>query len=772
MAGGAGATDFGTLVVLENDALNYTSSVSVAKGPGSYGNWSIGKTVNRGDYDLSFGTTNDILLGVPILCVSEEGRDNSATGSAKGVQYATASFDTGAGYYWTAVARAPAGDEWNCNPSFVFFPFDEWMAARVDNSVVNGEMTTLVGSPGINLGTEFVDSTISPTGVYQLNLTGLGASSQAGVLLTVGYNNSDNYALSKANADGTFTIYCHDNGQDGMTNENDGVGFAYIPAGDVGTKNLVACGRVRSGGASSVAGGDFTVTKGTAGIWYLKIPGHTRYSGTLVVSAAGGTSATYDNVVSCQWDESNDWWRVSSRDLPGPTLQDGGAAEEMFSFAYFSAEAVPPPAVAVTVPVRNAVIPAGQSVTVVAAARAFGDKTVGAVEFFANGQSLGVDTEAPFSVQYDGGLTGRVAFAATAIDSSSVTGTASGVSVWVEPPSPARTSLSAALVGSPAWTVRATSPREHKFESAGTAKGVVALCVNGTYPVFSNGVFLASSWNESLDDTNALDNIVMPYENAARTRVYVSVMDISDNTTNANPSAVKENAGTAIAFLPFSDGWIGASISSTGIPTSGNFAGVTVNSPADTSVYSINGLPPGGNVLAVPLCDNGGADSDNALSVRQQGTTWFVDIIDNSTNRQASEFSFVYIPTNATGVYSGRVRGGTGTALNAALMKAGVTVNYSTDASTGATNAYTLTIGNGGVVNPKTAALFMTGDSTVGGATDPARDNLWSWCADGNSFKVFSQGMPVLNGSFEASNFSFLVVPFTDTPRGTVVMFK
>lgn len=350
-------TKFGKLNVVQNDAGNVATSVTVTLGAGSTGGIVIPAGSNRGDYNLNFGPGNDPTVGVLITSVSQLSRNNDAFGDTVGTFYANsmASDATNADYF-IPIHNAPTGDEANINTSFAFFPYNKWIGGIARNAPTNnGAMTTLLGTTGLDLNTggEFNDPTAT-AGIYTLNINSFTANgfttsataSQSGILLVTGGKNEDNYALSKANTDGTFTIYCHDNGDNSTTYENDPVNFVYLPTSQVGTKNLLAMGRIRSNAttATGTAGGTYTVTKGTGtaatGVWYLTIPNQTDSTGTLIISPEGGATNNVDNIVSYEWDATNSRWIIESRDLPTPAtgLQNGSTGtEDMFSFAFFAA---------------------------------------------------------------------------------------------------------------------------------------------------------------------------------------------------------------------------------------------------------------------------------------------------------------------------------------------------------------------------------------------------------------------------------------------------
>jgi hypothetical protein len=95
----AQAIEFGNINVTQNDNGNLATSVTLTRAPGS----SPGFTVlggNRGDYDVSFGSSDDVTGGVMLTSVSQLTRDDTATGDAAiGLFTATSTTDfVGSGY--------------------------------------------------------------------------------------------------------------------------------------------------------------------------------------------------------------------------------------------------------------------------------------------------------------------------------------------------------------------------------------------------------------------------------------------------------------------------------------------------------------------------------------------------------------------------------------------------------------------------------------------------------------------------------------------------
>lgn len=444
----AEGTKFGTIEVtqLANNANNLTQSpppVTLAFGPGTTAGVAFQNTSSRGDYELDFGTTTDADTGILLTSINQLTRNDSATGGpATGAFFATSSFDrnTTTRKYWVAIHWADAYDsvEVNYDTAFAYLPYNTWFGGVARNSTNNGAMTSLEGSPGLVLGTHFVDPT-SSNGVYTLNINEFFPNAaQSGVLLVNGAKNEDNFALSMANPDGTYTIFCHDNSANTSTYENDGVGFVYIPVSKIGTDGLAAMGRINGDCTADVAAGNFTVTKGGTGQWYLSIPGQSPETGTLVISAPGGDTYNLDNIVNAGWDAANQRWVIESRDMSGtlganPSLQNITEGEDVFSFAFFSKIAFNiPPSVSLQTPANNSYIEFGTPITITATAE--DDHGVAKVEFLDNGEVVGEDAAAPYEFVLANAAMGNHSITARATDGEGSSTSSGAIRITITPP--------------------------------------------------------------------------------------------------------------------------------------------------------------------------------------------------------------------------------------------------------------------------------------------------------------------------------------------------
>ena len=438
----AQTTGFGNLNVIQNDAGNTTTSVTLSFGPGSSPNAAIRTGSTKADYNVTFGNANDYDAGVLVASIAENGRNNNAAGETIGTFYTTVGVElnstTSPTSYYLALFRSPNADEQNQNVACAFLPYSQWLGGTARNSTnTNGGATdTLKASAGINLGTQF---TTAGSGVFGLNLTTINAAytAQNGILLVNHLKNEDNYATSFANANGSFTMHVRDNGSTGTAaapaTEQDPIAFAYLHTSDVGTKFLKAMGRVNNDASTDVSGGTFAVAKGGTGQWYLSIPGMSPATGTLIISPEGGATNNVDNIVSYQWDGANSRYVIESRDIVStsatPVLEDGATnGEDMFSFAFFEVPIAP--TVSITSPSNGASFVSGTGFTIDATA-SDANGTVTQVEFLRNGVVVGTDSEAPFSFSQPGLPVGGYAFTARATDNDGFTKTSSAVAVTV-----------------------------------------------------------------------------------------------------------------------------------------------------------------------------------------------------------------------------------------------------------------------------------------------------------------------------------------------------
>lgn len=325
--------------VVQNDAGNNTTSVTVTT-PYTFNGFQIRAGSNRADYNVQIGASaaDDVTGGILMTSISENGRDNGEA-LPLGIQYGIPSVhdDDANGYFIpvhnTSVSGAAAADvgiEYNFNVSAAYFPYsDGWIGGLVRNSARTngGANNTLIGSSQLAIGTHYFDL---GSGQSTLDLRPLGINSQTdGVLLVTHGKNENNFGMSRANADGTWTMFVKGHNSDGSAWEQDPIAFVYVPMSDT----RVIAGKFR-GGANNIAlqNAPFTVTNPAGGVYHLEIPGQSPQTGVLIISAEGGAGNNVDNPVSFAVNGTG--WDIQTRDLPNMGLQNIGAADAVVSFAF------------------------------------------------------------------------------------------------------------------------------------------------------------------------------------------------------------------------------------------------------------------------------------------------------------------------------------------------------------------------------------------------------------------------------------------------------
>jgi hypothetical protein len=416
------------------------------------------------------------------------------------------------------------------------------------------------------------------------------------------------------------------------------------------------------------------------------------------------------------------------------------------------------PDVAITSPAAGTRYLVGQPITIQASAND-PDGSIQQVAFFDNGTPIGVDTTAPFELNYTnaplGGFHELTAVATDALGAASI---AESVTVDVTLPAPVLPGYSAGVVdggdsdiddGTPPadpanWLIEAATAAPRSFDLPGTDLGDLAVNIAGSPVAFDSGVLLASNHN-------VLGNLASTDQNLASYRgtngeYFLSTID-SEDPGATDPLAFEESSRFSLGYFPYADGWVGANVDAAGAVLNGSSnlpPGVTITNTA-TGLYQISGLPVSGNLLTIA----GGDGSDEVTSVAVSGANWIVSVRDNSQALVDSPFGFVYIPSTARQVFSGQVtEAGDLVALNDELAFVGGSANRGTQ-------GYEIIIGDGTIINPSNSVLFINADTDVG----PAGDNIMSYTAIGNAFVVFSQDLPGLNGQFQTGGFRFVVAP-------------
>jgi len=325
----------GLLSVRQLDAQNNRTSVRVTIDAGA--NLFSAPEANRGDYDVGFGTGDDLSSGVLIVSPRNGSRTNTSGGNAGGNPggdlYATLATQRPPSKVDLIVSAfgAPSGSEMNIDAATAFFPFDKgFLAGHALNSVNNGPIDQLIASPGLMLGANFTDSAATD-GVYTLDLASYGANGTNGVLIACGGKNEANFAMTRNLGDGAYEIVCKDNADDGIGSENDPVAFVYLP---YSTPGLFAGRVAKTEGVTTLLSGTGGVTVTTLGTGrvLVRIVGVTSGSQGAFLVCSEAPTASSDNVTVCQWSETQSGFVVESLDIPAMTPEDPSGP--MFSFAY------------------------------------------------------------------------------------------------------------------------------------------------------------------------------------------------------------------------------------------------------------------------------------------------------------------------------------------------------------------------------------------------------------------------------------------------------
>ncbi|MFZ4575541.1 MAG: hypothetical protein ACOYN0_14180, partial [Phycisphaerales bacterium] len=141
-----GQVQHGVVQVIENDAGNLATSVTVNATVG-FGVWANVATGNsRGDYEFSFGTADDDDAGLLVVSSYQNARTEPSVGGGAAPYYASCMSSQFANTL-TYVAHAhQAAVEANVNFTMGFFPYaDGWLAANLQNSANNAVMTSVKG---------------------------------------------------------------------------------------------------------------------------------------------------------------------------------------------------------------------------------------------------------------------------------------------------------------------------------------------------------------------------------------------------------------------------------------------------------------------------------------------------------------------------------------------------------------------------------------------------------------------------------------------------
>ncbi len=645
-----------------------------------------------------------------------------------------------------------------------YFAFDDgWTAARADSS----------GAMEAGSGITPADITQTATGVYEVTVPGVTDAATEGYLFSIGTTN--NYDITPSteaqSSTGTWTITQTYN-DDGTAVDNS-FSFVYIPND---TANLIA-GRVASDGTldSTLQAGGATVVKdeGTTGTYRITLPdGLTSDDGVLLLNSSGSSTIALSYVAD------GDDFLVSARSIPDFALAD---AQFDFVFVSYETPLTPNPAASLTVTAFDATSTLGASVV-------------------HNGD--GTFTYDPTGLTVTPGSTVTDTFTYTIEDGNGNSSTAT-VTVTVDSPGSDTVDDNFSLaVDSSALNVLANDTLGGE-----TAQTVSAINVEINYDQVDQGNNQADSYiavdsegnqekstgagtltiNEAQDnwgdinlyiDVNGdgsvletlygTEGVVLSTITENRTEIadqggYASVEAYTEGGLNmwlatASITAGDEEAiGVSAAYFSFEEGWIGGhydEATGTFAVVSGDpVAGDPTVTQTDTGRWTIT--IPGvtdstteGMVFVI-----GGSNEDNwASAIPLGGDSWEIALRDNAATTSGGEnddWSFVYIPRNATGLIGGQVIGD-GTAANSLRVSVG---DFTIDRQD--TGEYILSIDG---YTPEDGMLILQSsdaDSTT------AEHVLLSYEAaeNGTDFVIQQHQLPTPDTLVDL-DFNFLFIPF------------
>lgn len=331
----------GIFNVVVNDVGDTTNSVTVTC-PLSINDYRLRPGSNRGDYNVQIGSdaTDDPANGVLMSSPSANGTDYSGVIPGGGVSNVISACDFNASGWWIptfGVMNEAAGSnpELNVNVAGAYFPFTNWIGGYTQEETNNGPATNFVGNTNVILGVNIIDlrTTLGSNGQFVVDLRNLGYDSRVdGIMLATGRKNeSANFGLTSTNANGTWTLFVHDDGANGASHEEDPIAFVFIPK----TNTTVISGRFDGAATIEMFSGNspqFTVANISSGVYDLKPIGIPATNCVLITSPEGGRSVNQDNFVSYQMNANQDGWIIQSRDCPAGGLETIPAGQSVCSF--------------------------------------------------------------------------------------------------------------------------------------------------------------------------------------------------------------------------------------------------------------------------------------------------------------------------------------------------------------------------------------------------------------------------------------------------------
>ena len=326
----------GTIEVTQLGPGNAASDIEIALSPASSDGLSLDQgRRNRADHWLA--TPNDPSAAYLFACIAENGRNNQSGGGPDQTFHGTVGTLIASDQFVMSSASAPAGSELNINTAFGMFPYDQWIAAIT--SLNDSSVEILQATAGIEMGLNKEIYEEAGAGSFLIDLQSLGAEPSTGILLASSARNEDNFTVTLPNTgSGFFYVLSKDNGTSGGSTEYDAISFVFIPLAEVGSKGLVAMGRVKQNGQSDIGNGSYTITQPDPALsrWHLDIPAYSDERGTLLVSPEASELPQHDDIISFEYDAEEGHWIIEKRDLTTLELEPHPAENFAFSFAFFT----------------------------------------------------------------------------------------------------------------------------------------------------------------------------------------------------------------------------------------------------------------------------------------------------------------------------------------------------------------------------------------------------------------------------------------------------
>ncbi len=225
------------------------------------------------------------------------------------------------------------------------------------------------------------------------------------------------------------------------------------------------------------------------------------------------------------------------------------------------------------------------------------------------------------------------------------------------------------------------------------------------------------------------------------------------------PGGARFDANLGAAYFPFSEGWVGGTVSST---VGSTFNSFNLNGLTSANI-SQNLFGTGDNLVSIPgvtdtrrqgiLLANHASDTNQytLATPSPSGDGYTVTTKANNTNGSAGtsnqSMSFVFIPRNTPGVTLGRVHGGNSALPPSTAFQSGDAVTVVRELE----GQYRLSITG---QSPTSGTLLV---STHGGPTGEgtrASDNVITYQASGSDWIILSQDLAGLNGLGQDTNWT------------------